>query len=151
VTCTVFCCLSQINILVRNQENGRSWQLITKIIELNMEWKWILTCMQCNLIGIFVRKKENECSWHRLNHIHLILRKQRVELSRTPECSAFGVVCTWWENKNASYGSQKTKKKTPKNMPAPTVLIWATTWTAIGFLTGQNSCFTCPRLFSLLS
>jgi len=35
-------------------------------------------------------------------------------------------------------------------MPAPTVLIWATTWAAIGFLTGQNSCFHLPQTLFLV-
>ena len=37
--------------------------------------------------------------------------------------SAFGVLCTCWDNINANYGPPKTRKKTPKNMPAPTILI----------------------------
>ena len=61
--------------------------------------------------------------WNRLNQIHLILRKnvsncQEQQTVRPLVSSALDE-----RKKNASHGSQETKKKTPKNMPAPTVLI----------------------------
>jgi hypothetical protein len=101
-----------------------------------------------------IKVARNTYLWNRLNHVHLMLRKMCRIVKNTR------MFCLWCrlhlirEQKRQSWLSENKKENTQKHA-GPRPRFWfelqhgqAFTCPAIGFLTGQNSCFSCPRRFS---